>query len=868
MLRSFIFVVLTFTTLQLFPSKTDSLLNLVNNSPKSERFDLWINIGLSYRESGNFDSATFAFNKALAFADSDAKKGTYHHSLGSLNWRFGKYTNAILHYDSAIALRNTNELQSEKIKSLYYKSLVYRDMSEYDKSMEISKYLVDEYTRINDSSGLANMFSQLGSIYVRLNQFDSAHSWFRKAADIRFIMKDTSKMAASYSNLAQVAKETNQFEEAVSNYRKALDLYLLTRDKSKIAYTYLLLGGTFWASKQYQNALDNYLKSLKIYEFTENKQQVASVLNNIGLIYRDIGNIDKAIEYHLRSLEEYQNIGNKPRIGIALNILAGDYWSMGNFNHALMTYQRALKIRKELGNKTQIAGTYNNIALVFKGMNQSDSALSYYNLSLELYREIHDKHNQAALLNNIGNLFKKERDYKKSLQYLNDALALRKQIHDAKGIGYSSLNIGEVLFEINKMKLSKQQLLHARKIAIDLNDAYLKQESCLLLSKIAKNYNLHKEALTFYEEYHDAEKQLRLDESIRRVADMQIRFEAEKTQRLREKKQAEIERKDAELRAQRMRIYFLFGLLVLFAGLIVVVVIAFIQKRKSNKLLALRNNEIEEQKVEIEAQRDLATQQRDKISEQNQKITDSILYGKRIQNALLPPDNQMDKYLKEHFIIFRPRDMVSGDFYYFQPHKNYTVISAADCTGHGVPGAFMSMLGISLLNEIIASEEIENAANILESLREKVKSNLHQTSVTESNTDGMDMALIMLDRSKMELHFAGANNPLLIIRNNELTCVDGDRMPIGLHIHDEEPFKNHIIKLEKGDKLYMFSDGFTDQFGGKQGRKLMSKNFKKLILDTSSKTISEQKETLEKFFEQWKGNYRQIDDVLVMGLEI
>ena len=180
----------------------------------------------------------------------------------------------------------------------------------------------------------------------------------------------------------------------------------------------------------------------------------------------------------------------------------------------------------------------------------------------------------------------------------------------------------------------------------------------------------------------------------------------------------------------------------------------------------------------------------------------------------------------------------------------------------------MSMLGISMLNEIMAMENLENASQMLDVLRNKVKQNLHQTNVSESNSDGMDLAMIMLDRENLTLHFAGANNPLILVRNNEITSYDGDRMPIGVHMYDEESFKNHEVKIQKGDKLYMFSDGYMDQFGGKKGRKLMSKNFKNLLVETSKFELKEQKEKLEGYFESWRGENKQIDDVLVIGLEI
>ncbi|MFO7863084.1 MAG: tetratricopeptide repeat protein [Salinivirgaceae bacterium] len=856
----FLSVFFILLTLGVNANSIDSLKNVISKSPDAKHFELWIQVGLHYREGGNFDSAQIAFRNARSMAINDSLKAVYWHNQGGLNWRFGNYHQAIAFYDSAIDARMQIGLHNQANKSKYYLTLVYRDLSQYGKAIDLAKSLITPNTNGGDSAMLADIYNHLGSIFLRLHNYDSANFWYEQAIDIRFAMKDSLKMADSYSNMGKIAREQGVYTDAIAHYKKALQFYITLNEKDKVAYTYLLLGGTYWQAKKYQEALQEYLISMRLYESLGRKQQVASAQKNIGLIYRDIGNIDKAVEYHMRSLDTYREIGNKPLIGVAVSILAGDYWSAGNYNQALSTYLKALDIRKELGNKSHIAGGYNNVALAYKSLEMQDSSMINYRRALTLYREIDDRRNEAAILNNIGNLHKRDSVNDSAVHYLQKALELRKRIEHRQGIGYSSLNLGQVYWTEKQGRKSEKILLEARTIARELSDDYLLKESCLLLSDIYQKTGRYQKSLTFYQEFHAAEKRLQVDESIRRVADMQIRFEAEKRMRI-------VEKKDAELKQQAMRIYYLLAGLALLLVLVVVVIIALLQKRKSNRLLAMRNMEIQEQKAEIEAQRDLAEDQRDTIAAQNDKINDSILYASRIQNALLPPDDQMEGLLKQHFIFFKPKDVVSGDFYYFQNYKQYTVIAAADCTGHGVPGAFMSMLGISLLNEIMASEQIDNAADVLQILRDKVMKNLHQTSVRDGNSDGMDISLIMLNRETQELHFAGANNPLVVVRNNELMAYDGDRMPIGVHIHSDH-FKNNEIKVQRGDKLYMYSDGFVDQFGGKTGRKLMSKNFKKLLLETSKFDMPEQKSRLNTFFEKWKGNNRQIDDIVIIGLEI
>ncbi|MEN8118870.1 MAG: YfiR/HmsC family protein [Bacteroidota bacterium] len=264
----------------------------------------------------------------------------------------------------------------------------------------------------------------------------------------------------------------------------------------------------------------------------------------------------------------------------------------------------------------------------------------------------------------------------------------------------------------------------------------------------------------------------------------------------------------------------------------------------------------------------------EEIARQKEKITDSIYYAKKIQTAVLPPKEFLKKLLPEHFIMFRPKDIVSGDFYWTLKKEDKILIAAADCTGHGVPGGFMSMLGMTFLNEItgkLSAEEL-NAGHILTELRNSVKSSLRQTGKEGEAKDGMDIALCIIDKKTNIMQFAGANSPLFIVRENEqeqeIIDIKADDMPIGIFYHEKEFFTNHTLQLQKGDSCYIFSDGYPDQFGGKKGRKLMLSRFKKMLAASSDKPLSVQKEYIENKFDAWKGKNRQIDDILVIGIRI
>ncbi len=260
--------------------------------------------------------------------------------------------------------------------------------------------------------------------------------------------------------------------------------------------------------------------------------------------------------------------------------------------------------------------------------------------------------------------------------------------------------------------------------------------------------------------------------------------------------------------------------------------------------------------------------QKSQIEKQNHSITDSIKYASFIQSAVLTREEKINEFIPNHMLIYMPRDIVSGDFYWVEKSNDNLYIVAADCTGHGVPGAFMSMLGISLLNEMVIRNKNKPANKILDLLREKVISSLNQTGKMDEAADGMDLSFCIINTKTRMMQFAGAHNPVYIMRNCELIEIKGDRMPIGFSLRMNKPFTNNEFQLEKGDKIYLFSDGYADQFGGEHGMKMRYKVFQQHIINSSNLSFEEQKQFLLDKFYTWKGDYYQIDDLLILGFEI
>ncbi|MDY6799808.1 MAG: SpoIIE family protein phosphatase, partial [Bacteroidota bacterium] len=328
---------------------------------------------------------------------------------------------------------------------------------------------------------------------------------------------------------------------------------------------------------------------------------------------------------------------------------------------------------------------------------------------------------------------------------------------------------------------------------------------------------------------------------------------------------------EQQARLQKQKIYtwvFVGGFIFLFIFSIFIYK-SYQRKKKTNIILTRQKKEIENQKDEIEAQRDFVTKQRDQIAHQNEIITDSIEYAKRIQSALLPQENYLEKLLPEHFVFMKPKNIVSGDFFWATEKQNKIIVTVADCTGHGVPGAFMSMLGVAFLNEIVNNSSNLNPGQILNNLRNYIIESLHQEYGYSGSKDGMDMALISMDKKTQIMEYAGAYNSVFIIRNGELHEIKGDKMPIGIHaVKMDKEFTNHQFKLHEDDMIYLFSDGYVDQFGGKDGMKLKTKPFKELLMKISDKPMDKQHKALESYMKKWQGDYSQLDDMTVMGIKV
>ena len=684
-----------------------------------------------------------------------------------------------------------------------------------------------------------------------------------------------------------------------------------------MAANYINIGIIYANQAIWGKAIEYYQKALYIFEALNNQYAMAAIYNNIGLIYDNQGNFDMAMNYHLKSLKIKEKIADKSGIASTYLNIGTIYDFQGNDEKAKEYFFKSLKMYFELDDKHGISNCYSNIGRLYRQKGNLDSAMWYYQFSITIKKEIEDLRGMSECYSHIGMIYQQKEDFQTALEYFHLSLDIGEKLGNLRGIAHDLSAIAGIHLTIagtyprNSQKWNtslKEVFLNGKRsmeIAGEINDFPLKYEVALTLMKAYQEINDYKKALVYSDIIIAVSDSIK-DQS---VSEAEARFNQEKKQLEIDNLNKEKKLQESELLRQRIVIIFsIVGLILIIAFLAFVAQRLRISRRQrkiiesqkalvdeknmllneQNEEIKTQRDEIENQRDEIAAQRDMVTEQRDNIERQNQQITDSITYAKRIQQAILPSGEIADKIPGEHFILFKPKDIVSGDFYWATRVKEWLVVTVADCTGHGVPGAFMSMLGVSFLNEIVGKKGITSAGEILNFLRGSIIEALQQTGQQNEQKDGMDIALCSVNTLTLKLEFAGAYNSLYIVRNagNEaksdnagvkaegskplLEELKGDKMPIAIY-DNMEPFINYEMQLNKGDCIYLASDGYEDQFGGPNDKKFKSRNLKELLIMIADQSMTEQGKILDQKLGEWMTShgriYEQVDDITVLGIK-
>ncbi len=735
---------------------------------------------------------------------------------------YGNQKDTLITYSSeSEAIQKINELieLSESIRNRNPEKSVVYGLSAIKISKEIENYELQYLAEF--STGFA---------YYIQNDFENALIYLNNSLELSTLNENPEGEASSLNRIGNTYQLKGEFEKSLHCYEQAITINRALQNQQEIARTLTNLGSVYRLYGNYELAINQHLEALGMYEGLQNNEGIAWSALNIARLFKMMKNYQKSIEYVNQSLKIYQKIedGQELSTGVTLCLkeLGSVYYEMGNLILAADYSEQVLERNKITDNRLGIANSYSTLGKIYFDEENYKEAESFLIQAKKLKDSLRDNTETASILRYLGNIYLKEGQTLKAKDYLKNSLIFA-QNHNLKE---------------------------------DIKEAFLS------LSKLNEKVKDHKTALIYFKRYTSLKDSL----DNQKISELELQYEFDKEQRLIEfeQQQKDIVQK-AKLQKQKIFTSVFIGGFLFMIVLAIVIFKSYQRKKKTNIILTQQKNEIEEQRNEIEAQRDFVIEQRDQISHQNTIITDSIEYAKRIQTALFPQQKFLEKKLGEHFIFMKPKNIVSGDFYWMAEKDNKIVITVADCTGHGVPGAFMSMLGIAFLNEIVNKSVELTPGNILDQLRENIIDSLHQEYGLRGSKDGMDMALCIIDKKTKEMQYSGAYNSVFIVRKKVVHELKADKMPIGIHaIKVEKGFSNHAFKLEEEDMIYLFSDGYVDQFGGEDGVKFKQKQFKELLVDISEKSLDNQQKTIEKTIIDWQGDQSQLDDMMIMGIRI
>tara|TARA_R110001592_G_scaffold168852_2_gene405217 strand:- start:227 stop:2521 length:2295 start_codon:yes stop_codon:yes gene_type:complete len=683
---------------------------------------------------------------------------------------------------------------------------------------------------------------------------------------------------------------------------------------------YELMGDTYWQLSEFQKSITAYHRSLEEYLKQGEKVNAGYMHSNIAYVFMDMGKYEDSFNSLQEALKIAEQEKNEALEILTLNYLANLYSYMNQFYKSIETYRKSLNYYTRKKNPKNIQMCLNNIGAMLMQLNNLDSAQIYFHQSLDIGKKIGDTKNISNGLLNLGCISYLKKEYPKAEKIFKEALIYNLERGDDSQLFKNYINLSNVYFNLNKLKASYQYAMKAKEIANrteNIKSLSSVHSSLASYYKIKKDY---KNALENYEIHVQLQDSILGLEQTKQINGLAAKYENERKEleikNLEKDKQLkEVLLSENEIKLQKEGMYRV-GLIIGIGFVLTIAIFIFIgykNKSKSHEIISKQKQIVEAAHHELE--------------EKNQEIMDSITYAKRIQNAILPPLKVVKEYLTESFILYKPKDIVAGDFYWMESvslrhsgldpesskNKNSTtqneiagqasnddivLFAAADCTGHGVPGAMVSVVCNNGLNRSVREYGLTDPGEILNKTREIVIAEFEKSE--DEVKDGMDIALCslrfnvkgsMLKENKETLNseheiaalleYAGAHNPLWIIRPNhlskektphqvleyELTEIKANKQPIG-QFDNPEPYTTHTFELEKGDSIYIFSDGYVDQFGGEKGKKFKAKAFRELLLSIQDQSMEEQKTIIDKAFEKWRGDLEQIDDVCIIGVRI
>jgi serine phosphatase RsbU (regulator of sigma subunit) len=635
-------------------------------------------------------------------------------------------------------------------------------------------------------------------------------------------------------------------------------------DTNKV-YTLNRLGNTLANMGDLDEALINFEASLELSRKLNYHFGVTSSLNSCGKIYLNRSDYPEALEFFIQALQEAEKYNIKPAIGWALGNMGIVYDNQAEYDKALRYHFKSMKIDEELGNLQGVAHSLNSIGNIYFAKKNYPKVIEYYNKSLDIKNKIGDIEGIASTLANIGNTYYYQNNFEKTREYYFKALEKFEEAGDVQSQTSLLNNIAETYVGEKKFKEALPYTEKSLKLSLEIGALDETKSAYLTRSHIQEGLGHHDLAFKDYKSYDRFKDSIYNEDNTRKTIESEVKYHFSKKEM---NTRVENERKQIilkeEAKKQRLIIYFGAGILILVIGFAIYAFRSFKQKQKINLQLSQQKGEIMAQRDEIELQRSI-------VEEKNKNVTDSINYAKRIQYTLLANEGLLNTYLPQHFIYFCPKDIVSGDFYWATHvkgnaafgNKNRFYLAVCDSTGHGVPGAFMSLLNIGFLSEAVNERGLIRPNDILNHVRDRLIDSISK----EGQRDGFDGVLICIEEGSNVITYASAQSDPVLIKNDTVLELPYDKMPVGFNIHTD-PFTLHSFEFTKGDMLYLFTDGYADQFGGDKGKKFKHRKLLELFQTVSDQSPEKQHQALQTCFNSWKGELEQLDDVCVVGIKL
>ncbi len=664
----------------------------------------------------------------------------------------------------------------------------------------------------------------------------------------------------------------------------ALNTAMEIGDEQSKAEWYCKIADIYFEQKTYYMAMQNYFSAFEIYNRLGMKKESAYAQMNIGETYFIQGVEDVSLSYYKQAEEIFNIINNQRGLAKVKNKIGLVNLEMYQYDKAMEMFNQSLKISELLKDPQLTAETYCNIAETYFQSEDFNNENQYLTKAIIKFRLSGDRLSMGKCYYKIGDMYLYQEEYDKAyINYLQSG-----NIFKAFDLPLLQTQVKNKLARINFIQGMYQEAMTTVKEALNTATEHEllqeKSDAYLLMADISYALKKNTEAYDNLQRYIQVKDSVIQEKREERFSELQVSIATKEKE------------KELALAAQEMqRKEIVFRVVMIMSTLILLfLVIIFLNNRKIkkvNNLLTMRNDEIKRRNEEIVVQKNIVDKanleikkQKNEIEEINHNITAGINYAARIQHATLPNISFIKQHFQDGFVFFNPKETVSGDFYWFAEVKDERppslfrrnkeneenakyIVAVIDCTGHGVPGAFMSMLGDAFLNQIVKQQKTTSPDLILNELHKFIRATLQQE--TSENNDGMDVAICTIDKSNNKMEFAGAKNPLIYIQRGEVHKINGDLKCIGgMQKEQERIFTKHTINIDDSTRFYIYSDGFQDQFGGKMGRKFMAKPFRDMLIENSSKPFEEQRQILQEKFIEWKGDFIQMDDTTIIGIKI